>query len=141
MKDLLADFQPWTHWSELSDRCGDQLDSPGVYMLARLDVLPNKSKPKLSEVVIYVGEACSQSLRKRLRQFGRSCTSDRRAHSGGSTFYEKFKRKKIPDWLFVSVLASKKVEPHNSAYIRFVERSLLWSYVQRYGEMPACNLR
>ena len=139
MKDFLDDFQPWMHWSERSDRLGELLHYPGVYMLARFDAPPYRRKPKICKEIIYIGEACSQTLSKRLSQFGRSCTSKKKAHSGGSTFYGKFKENKIPDWLFISVLVSENSEPHNSAYIRFVERSLIWSFVQRYKEMPVCN--
>lgn len=112
---------------------------PGVYMLGQFKRRPIAGKPRLSDKIFYVGETCGQTLHGRLYQFHRSGFLNKLAHSGGTTFYKMFKPEPDLKWLFISVLAVEQPEPHSSAYIRFVERALLWSYVQRYGAMPSCN--
>jgi hypothetical protein len=136
LKNILAKFTSWHRWS---DRYDLPVHLPGVYMLGQFQRRPNPGKPQISSKIIYIGETCGQTLRGRLYQFHRSGFMNKLAHSGGSTFYKTFKPEPDPTWLFISVLAVEQPEPHSSAFIRFAERALLWSYVQRYGTLPSCN--
>lgn len=45
------------------------------------------------------------------------------------------------DKLFIAALPVRIEDPYRSAYIRYVERQLIWEYLQRFGEFPLCNQR
>lgn len=137
MKSALGKFTPWVRWSERKEL---NLSAPGVYLLGRFSKSAPSGKASLSVPLVYVGETCGQSLRGRLYQFERSAFLNQLGHSGGITFAGTFKAKANPSWLYISVLAvSSLEEPQRSAYIRYVERALLWQYVKTHGELPACN--
>lgn len=134
MNGLLRRFSPWVPWAERGNVSAD-LSRPGVYLLAQ--AMRKPSKGRLSRQIIYIGETCGQSLHSRLYQFNRSAYGKKPAHSGGLTF-AKLKLSSSP--LFVSVLASPEEGPSRaSAFIRYVERALLWSYVKEHGNLPRCN--
>lgn len=133
MNSVLKGFTPWLPWER---RYELELSSPGIYLLARS---PRKGKPTRSSKLLYIGETCGQTLRGRLYQFNRSAFLGKRAHSGGLTFARMFRRKTAPGWLYISVLGSTKKEPYASAYIRFVERAVIWNHVQEHGVSPKCN--
>ena len=46
-----------------------------------------------------------------------------------------------PPWLHVSLLPVRLPEPRQSAFIRLVERQILWGFVNRWERLPACNSR
>jgi hypothetical protein len=136
LTDILAKFTAWTPWSQ---RANLPLELPGVYMLSEFKDQAPKGKPELSTKLIYIGETCGQSLHGRLYQFNRSGFLGKLGHSGGATFARTYNAKSDPAWLFISVMAVDLEEPHTSAFIRYAERALLWSYVQQHGAYPACN--
>ena len=135
MKDIFRDFSRWTPWDERFDL---DLSQPGVYLIGRFTLAP-RGKPSPTSKLIYIGETCGQALARRLYQFKRSAFTNKFAHSGGSTFWKQHKLKKEPGWLYISVLSVKDTEPTRSAYIRYVERSLIWNHVARHGALPKCN--
>ncbi len=137
MNGLLRRFTPWVPWAKRGEVSAD-LSRPGVYLLAQSGRAPRKGKPALSRQIIYIGETCGQSLHSRLYQFNRSAFCKKPAHSGGLTF-AKLRLGPADDTLYVSVLSSVYAEPKASAFIRYVERALLWSYVQVHGALPKCN--
>lgn len=133
-------FRSWTPWAARNDI--KDCDQPGVYLLARFDSTPPREVEPICGSVIYIGETCDQSLARRWRQFNRSAFEHRLGHSGGWTFSQRYCNSSIADpvsWLYVAALAVMLDEPQRSAYIRFVERWLIWEYVQRFGALPACN--
>lgn len=136
MSELLAEFTDWTPWSERKKVAPSK---PGVYLLGEFRVQPSERRPSLQSPLIYIGETCGQSLWSRLYQFNRSGFLGKPAHSGGSTFSQMYKPEPSVQWLFVSTAAVDLEEPKASAYIRYLERALLWEHVQRHGAYPACN--
>jgi hypothetical protein len=115
------------------------LSRPGVYLLARFTKRPPKGRPTLSSKMLYIGETCGQSLRSRLYQFNRSAFLEKLGHSGGATFWNTFRPNDETDWLYVSVMSTSDEEPAASAYIRYVERALIWAHVQHHKALPECN--
>lgn len=136
MKSILNKFTPWIRWSNRKDL---DLSKPGIYLLGRFTVSAPTGKPDFSSKLIYIGETCGQKLGRRLYQFQRSAFLGIEAHSGGSTFAREYSIKSEPSWLYLSIQPVALAEPHCSAYIRHVERALLWDYVQEHGKLPRCN--
>jgi hypothetical protein len=133
MSELLATFSDWTPWS---DRKKVALSKPGVYLLVKH---PADKRPTLNVPLVYIGETCEQSLWKRLDQFNRSAFLGKRAHSGGATFRQKYDPEPSDQWLFVSAMAVDLEKTKASAYIRYLERALIWEHVSRHGYYPSCN--
>ena len=137
MKNLLAHFKPWQKWSDRK-ALKEELKLPGVYLLAEFSRRPTLGKPALSRKIFYIGETCG-TLHHRLYSFHRSAFEDKFGHSGGATYFNARACQPDPERLYVSVLPVDRQEVEREAYIRYVERALLWQYYQRYKEMPACN--
>jgi len=135
MENMLRDFTKWTLWKHRKEF---DLSLPGVYILGRFEDGAS-GKPLMSAPLVYIGETCEQSLRSRLGQFERSAFLGKAGHSGGLTFSSTYKSAPDPSWLYISVLGVSLEEPQSSAYIRYVERALLWRYVQNHRGLPACN--
>ena len=133
MRAVLAEFTGWVRWEQRSML--DGLEHPGIYLVARS---PRKRKPSSTSKLLYIGETCGQTFHRRLAQFNRSAFLGKRAHSGGSTFARLFPQGGAGS-LYISVLPVKKKEPYRSAYIRFVERAIIWNHVEAHGESPRCN--
>jgi hypothetical protein len=137
MRSVLREFTPWIPWTNRKEQ---DLSRPGVYLLGRFSSLDPPRRPTLSSKLVYIGETCGQKLRGRLYQFELSAFRGIEAHSGGSTFSSTYRvANDRPSWLFVSLLPIDKPEPYGSAYIRHIERALLWEYVQHHGALPKCN--
>ena len=133
-------FLLWTPWANRYD--SKDCDQPGVYVLARFDAAPPMTVEPISEPVIYIGETCDQNLAKRWYQFNRSAFERKEGHSGGWTFCDKYCASAVAQavpWLYVAAMPVLMKEPHRSAYIRHVERLLIWQFVQAFGALPACN--
>lgn len=135
MENMLRDFTKWIPWK---DRKALDLSLPGVYILGRFEDSVS-GNPLISGPLVYIGETCGQSLRSRLGQFERSAFLGKAGHSGGLTFSSTYESVPDPAWLYISVLGVSLEEPQSSAYIRYVERALLWQYVQNHQGLPACN--
>lgn len=133
----------WMSFDEAENHPGSKLC--GVYVLGLFTdkvKVPSKVNPTAKEVV-YVGESCDQSIGARLYQFGRSAFQKKNGHSAGWTFNDEFLGgktiKSAPQWLHVAILPIEREEPSKSAWIRYMERKLIWEFVERRGEMPRCN--
>jgi hypothetical protein len=136
----LPDFDNWTPWA--NRKAIKNCDRPGVYLLGQFPSPPPTSVDPVAENIVYVGETCDQSLLGRWYQFGRSAFERKNGHSGGWTFSDRFLASCVaeaPPWLYVATLPVFLDEPHQSTYIRFIERWLIWEYVQKFGARPICN--
>jgi len=133
-------FSVWMRWPTHWEHCG--IRSPGVHLLGRFEHDAPGEVDAISPSVIYVGETCSQTLEAGLYQFSRSAFRRKEGHSGGWTFCDTFNGGKPadpPDWLFVSLLPVTMAEPKRSAWIRLVERRILWDFVCKWDRLPQCN--
>ncbi len=129
-------FSPWLAWSRVTELGAGKY--PGVYALGVFDGSAPALPDALDERVVYLGETCNNSLLGRLYQFERSAFQGKDGHSGGWTFRSRFANE--GELLYVSAFPVPKLtEPHRSAFIRHVERDLLWQYVKRWGRRPICN--
>lgn len=136
----LPNFQPWVHWDK---RCSvADCHRPGIYLLRHFDHSPPSEVDPLEAPLIYVGETCDQSLEKRWYDFNRSAYLCKNGHSGGWTFNNLFcadQPSAVHPWLYVAALPIHLEGQHLSAYIRFVERWIIWAHVERHGTYPRCN--
>lgn len=133
IKDIQPKFSPWRRLAEADvEECG------GVYLLAHFESAPPTEVDPIAKEIVYVGETCGQGLRKRLKQFAKSARDGRFAHAGGRNYFAIFKG--IRKDLFVATFSPpdlpSKVEP---AFIRYVERKLIWEYARKWEAMPLCN--
>ncbi len=134
--DPLKNFSGWIRWAERST--AERVRFPGIYALAKFEPTAPDHVDVLNEHVIYLGETCDNSLRGRLNQFNRSAFQQKDGHSGGLTYRNRCADE--GDDLFLAIYpVDELTEPHRSAFIRHVERSLLWRYVCRWGRRPSCN--
>lgn len=80
-------------------------------------------------------------MKTRWYQFARSAFERKSGHSGGWSFSREFfdRQKTEPSWLYVAALPVLLDEPRRSAWIRHVERQLIWEYVERFERLPVCN--
>ncbi len=117
------------------------VELPGVYLLARFKPrqVPGSVNP-LDDNIVYVGETTRSFLRKRWYQFNRSAFEQKAGHSGGWS-YARLHGKDTSKLLFVSALPCDLEETKAAAYIRFIERLILWEFVARHGRFPDCNGR
>lgn len=133
-------FSKWTPWAARNEI--DGCDQPGVYIIARIGAgCPEAVNPLATEVV-YIGETCSQTLKRRWYQFNRSAFERKPGHSGGKTFAAAFVDEPVASpstRLHVAACPVLMGEPHRSAFIRHAERKLIWEYVQEHGQLPRCN--
>jgi hypothetical protein len=136
MENIIDNFSSWVSWS---GRESLNLSEPGIYILGYFEVEKTSYKPTLSDSLLYIGETCGQALRNRLNQFERSAFSGKSGHSGGRTFFKEFNVTSAPYWLYLSVHSVSKKEPYKSAYIRHIERALIWQYVHIHKKLPKCN--
>lgn len=104
---------------------------PGVYVISKGH----------AENIIYIGKTWGDDgLRGRIRSFNRSATTGKPGHAGGVTYYSKL-WESIDD-LQVSVHIPRVINTKLEilyAYISYVERRLIWEFVERCGWMPPCN--
>ena len=129
------EFDSWFRWRERGSI--ENSEKHGVYMLSRSTTALHAPDP-LDENVIYFGETCNQSLKRRWTQFDLSAFHGIRGHSGGSTYRERFK----DDGLELYVAAMPVLitdEQLRSSFIRFAERKLILEYVVKWNRLPACN--
>ena len=97
----------------------------------------------MSDNIVYIGETTKQELSTRLWQFARSAFSQKIGHSGGWTYSKQFlgeqKIDEVPVNLYVSVLSVDREEKESKAYIKYIERLLIWEYFKEHGDYPPCN--
>lgn len=131
-------FSPWLAW-ELRGQL-EGATKPGVYVLGLFPGGPPRRVDLLDDRIVYVGETCGQTLQKRWWQFDRSAFQEKPGHSGGWTYRDSIGA--TSRGLHVSALpVSFEEQPlhHAQAYIRYIERKLIWEFVQRHHRMPTCN--
>lgn len=129
-------FSPWLNWENRAGLAGGQ--HPGVYFIASSKKEPEDFRVN-NENIIYIGETTSQTLRGRLRQFNTSAFNIKPGHSGGNTFRENLSHCTDASMLWVSACPVQMGEIYTSAYIKYLERRLIWEYVCTYGVLPPCN--
>ncbi len=133
---------PITNWTPWSERLGiPGIEHPGVYLMAHFDVKPPTTVDPTSVAIVYIGETC-RSLRVRWRTFHRAIAEGKPGHSGGLSYHAAFCQEhngSFNDRLYVAAVPITLSEPHASAYIRHLERSLIWDFVQKHGRYPQCN--
>lgn len=131
----------FSSWALLNERRAMQgIKTPGVYLLALSEDQPTPYREN-QDSLIYIGETTRQTLLKRLSSFERSCTSDRLGHSGGVSFRKSFPSILEAKNLWVSILPVNLDNSHqNHAYIKFVERALIWDYVSKNNRPPTFNI-
>lgn len=128
-------FKNWFKWSDrllITD-----FNCSGVYLIAKGKNILDRKVSVLDKDIIYIGETC-QTLRNRLKQFGRSAKTGEPGHSGGVRYYEKYKDncKNI----YVLILPIKILERYlKRSYIKFMERRLIFEYCKKYNRLPKLN--
>lgn len=131
-----VEFTSWIPWADRYSDPGSEF--AGVYALARFDAPPPSAADVLDRRVVYIGETCENTLGGRLWQFNRSAFEGKAGHSGGWTYRSRFADR--GEQLYVSIFPVEKLEePYRSAFIRHIERKLLWDYVKRWNQRPECN--
>jgi len=129
-------FVEWAKWAERTSL--DDIDSPGVYLLAHFKNPPDGAADPSDHRIIYIGETCDNALRGRWRQFHRSAFQGKSGHSGGETYRETFGDR--GDQLYVAAFAINDLdEDVCHIFIRYLERKLLWEFALKWGSAPACN--
>jgi hypothetical protein len=137
----LPPFDIWVPWEER--RGVRKCRLPGVYILGRFHEAPPENVNPIAAEVVYIGETC-MSLISRWRQFHRAAFRRGNDHSGGCTFATIFCDNQVIepfDWLYVAACPVEMDEPRRSSFIRFIERRLIWSYVDLHGRLPCCNIK
>ena len=144
MIEIYSNFTDWVPWPNREQQLkAEVLSSPGVYVIcARMD-MTSIGKPVPSSRLLYVGETCGQTLKMRINQFDRSAFRGMRAHSGGKTFNNRARDMPSAHDLLVAVLPVRvdkpKDKPKQSAFIRYVERAIIWQHVLHHDDTPICN--
>ena len=131
---ILENFSSWLPWEACKKN--PKLQSPGIYLI-RVSGDPAEKAPHLTPDTIYIGETCSQTVAARLSQFESSALRNVRAHSGGTTFANS---KIEGEFYFSYFCPAITAEPMLAAYIRYVERALIFGYTERFSnQLPKCN--
>ncbi|SLM63044.1 MULTISPECIES: hypothetical protein [Dickeya] len=107
-------------------------------MIAHSDVEPGENKVS-NDAIIYIGETTSQTLIRRINQFAVSAFNEKPGHSGGNTFRHKHYNTVPQNHLWISVCPIEYRDTYTSAYIKYLERKLLWEFVFTHGKLPECN--
>ena len=98
-----------------------------MYLFAQFPSEPTLAVNPLDEAVVHIGEAKSG-----FQQRWNNC---------GNNWGAYFKRN--PVWsqgLYVAAACvTDKEEPYRAAYILYIERLLIWKYVERFGRLPSWN--
>lgn len=129
----------WTPWSERLGIPG--IEHPGVYLMANFEAGPPSKVDPTSDAIVYIGETC-RSLRDRWRSFQRAIAEGKPGHSGGLSYHTAFCQEcpgSFEGRLFVAAIPITLSEPHASAYVRLLERSLIWNVVKKHGRYPISN--
>ena len=130
-------FSEWFPWEERQDIPGST-NLPGIYLTAHFSEPPSGIADPRTEEVAYVGLTCDQTIRKRLNQFDRAARNGTRGHAGGVTYYQKFGGDM--EGLFTSAFTpTLDKDELTAAFIRHVERKLIWEYSATWGRRPVCN--
>ena len=130
-------FSAWTRWADRTSL--DGIDAPGLYLLAKFKKLPTGDTDLQVQEIIYVGETCKRTLKKRLDNFHRAAfKGKKKIHSGGQTYRKEFKDKGSN--LFLATLPVNELDNQlRPLFIRYVERKIILDYALIWGTAPKCN--
>lgn len=129
-------FTRWKKWTARHDLQSTR--SPGIYIMAHLKRVPRTGTDPRARAVVYIGQTCGQTLRKRLDQFHKSASTGKRAHSGGRRYYRTFGG--VQPELYFAVLPVIYGRPRlRDAAIQLLESYLLDRYRKRWKRLPVCN--
>ena len=129
-------FSKWCAWEDRKNLAG--ITEPGVYLLALFDAPPGTRPVHTRAEVAYIGETCQQSLRVRLRQFGRSAKNGSAGHSGGKSARKDLRG----NWgrLYLSILTLPNEEGMlRATHIRYLERKFLYEHTRENRRQPKWN--
>lgn len=84
---------------------------------------PEGNADPKSREVIYIGETCKRTLKKRWNEFHKAAFKGGDRHSGGKNYREKINDNGSD--LYIAFFVPNKEESINSAYIRFKEKKLI----------------
>ena len=130
-------FSKWTRWNDRTTL--NEVDYPGIYVLAHFKTHPVGDADPLAQEVIYIGETCDQLLRVRWNQFHRCAFEGKRGHSGGMTYWRVFGGKGGEN-LFVAAFPVGNLDDQiRPLFIRHVERKLILEYALKWDAPPKCN--
>ncbi|RRJ82903.1 hypothetical protein [Aestuariirhabdus litorea] len=137
----IPNFNGWVQFKDY--KCITGVGLRGVYILAHFSHKPS-SPPKLTSAnIIYVGETTGQTIAKRLYQFSQSAFFAKRGHSGGLTYSNQFLKGvpnvAPPENLYVAILPVDRPEKEGKAFIKLIERAVIWEFFKKNGDYPACN--
>lgn len=137
----IPDFCGWVKFDEYKTLEGKNF--PGIYLLSHFKRKPNSLPNVTSKNIVYIGETTGQTISKRLYQFKQSAFLRKNGHSGGWTYSGEFLNRKkcegAPNNLFVSILPVDRPEKESKAYIKLIERLLIWNFFQKNKDYPICN--
>ena len=128
-------FSKWFQWSERTKI--ENADLPGVYILAKFKKIPEGNANANEMSIIYVGETCNQTLKKRWYQFNNSAFRDKDGHSGGWSYESKFKDR--GDDLYVAAFPIDLPKNLRHLFIRYLERKLILEFALKYNTQPTLN--
>jgi len=128
-------FSKWFQWAERTKI--ENIDSPGVYILAKFKEIPIGNAKTNDENIIYVGETCDQTLKKRWYQFNNSAFRDKPGHSGGWSYESTFKDN--GEDLYVAALPVKLPDNLKHLFIRYLERKIILEFALKYNLQPKLN--
>ncbi len=140
-------FSKWTRWTARTN-LGEIINLHGVYILARFTTPPPGNANPQAQEVIYIGETCAQSLKKRWSDFDHAAFDKGHNHSGGRKYKKEFPGN--GNNLFVAAFPVSKLndeicdELNNKLrpfFIRYVERKLIWEYAEKYLTHPKYNTK
>ena len=136
MKLPAIKFSKWVKWPERKSIKNS--DYPGVYLLAKFKRIPAGRVNPLNKSIVYIGETCNNTLKGRWYQFHCSAHYNKEGHSGGFTYFKKY-RGNVDD-LFVAALPVVNIKDNlRHLLIRYIERKLILEYAIKHRKQPECN--
>jgi hypothetical protein len=129
-------FSNWIQWNKRETI--QDINFPGVYLLAKFKTVPTGRANPLHENIIYIGETC-RTLKERWVDFDRSAFQSKPGHSGGWQYQYEY-----PDDtgknLYVTAFPVKNLDDEITPwFIRFQERKLLLDFVCKHGATYLLN--
>lgn len=129
-------FSEWKHWEKYNKIQG--IRQPGVYLIAKMDEVPEGEAEHTEKRIICIGETCG-SLYTRLGDFSRAAfKSGKASHSEGQRYRKEIGGKGEDVYIAAMPIMIEK-RPLQEAYVRHVERKTLLDYVLMHETFPKLN--